>query len=435
MRRFKDCFQCAAAVCIIFALSNACSRHTANDLSVYGQGWSAVHADGSNSDYSPVPGARDLELAWSREFAGGAIYLGATSDDAGRVFVTTTAPGCHFYALRQATGETLWCSDQVNRSAVASAALLDRNSHVFLADNKAMRAFDIHGNVLWETSIAGFTLSAQFTPSGHVIFITHIGRIYVLRRDTGEHVLPPIELIPGATYDPDSADQPVLDCMRGTANCPSANTIAVDPRTGRFFFTFFAPGAPQAGIRAMQYREYPTPSITSIWTNDSLPGGSGSSPDISADGARLYVNDNVDSIHAIDTATGKTLWRYPIGWASGGSPSTSPEGIIMPTGGGPLMAIIDKGDHAELLWRKDEIRNRSIPTQAAGGVAYAAVSRGGAGNDLIVVDTLNGEVLDRVPLPGDTLFTVGTTVGLDGVVYVATIRGQLFALRPAGKGF
>lgn len=34
--------------------------------SVYASGWSAAHADASNSDYSPVSGANDLTLAWSR---------------------------------------------------------------------------------------------------------------------------------------------------------------------------------------------------------------------------------------------------------------------------------------------------------------------------------------------------------------------------------
>lgn len=418
----------AAASALVLGASATAAPPPAS--SAYGPSWSAAHADAANTDYLAVPGARDLELAWSRRFEGGSINLGATTDARGRVYVTTTAPGCHLYVLDQKTGETIWCSQAVNRSAVSSSALLDRDGRIYLSDNEAMVAFDGDGKVLWRTPIVGFTLSAQFTPQGHLIFVTHVGRIYVLRRDTGAPVLAPVELIPGATYDPRSADQPVRACMRGTEDCPAANTIAIDERTGRFFFTFWDKGAKQAGLRAMRYAEDPVPRITPLWTNDTLPGGSGSSPDLTADGTRLYVNDNLDSVHAVEAATGRAIWRFPIGWASGGSPSTSPEGIIIPTGGGPLMAIADRGDHAELLWRDDARDNRSIAAQAAGGLAYPAVARARGENDLTVVDVRTGAELDRVPLPGRTMFTVGTTFGLDGSVYVATILGQLFALRP-----
>ena len=38
--------------------------------SPYAPGWSAVHADGGNTDYSPVEGAADVALAWERHFEG-----------------------------------------------------------------------------------------------------------------------------------------------------------------------------------------------------------------------------------------------------------------------------------------------------------------------------------------------------------------------------
>jgi outer membrane protein assembly factor BamB len=122
----------------------------------------------------------------------------------------------------------------------------------------------------------------------------------------------------------------------------------------------------------MQITEDPVPSISPLWTNDALPGGSASSPDLSADGSRVYVNDNVDSVHALDTATGEEIWRFQIGFASGGSPSLSPDGI----------------------------------------------------------DTATGTELDREPLPGTTVFTVGTTVGPDGTACVPTFLGQLFGFHP-----
>jgi outer membrane protein assembly factor BamB len=397
----------------------------------YAPGWSAVHADASNTDYSPVEGAAQLRPKWRHRFDG-AINLGATIDPAGRVYVTESSndAGCHLHVLDGATGETIWCSDEVDRFAVASAALLDRDGRIFLADSEAMHAFDPDGGVLWETPIAGVPLSAQFTPEGRLIFITHIGHIHLLRRETGEPVIPAIELVPGATWVP--ADG-MTACLQGTASgCPSANTPAVDLRTGRLFFTFWEPGAPQAGIRAMQITENPSPAITPLWTNDALPGGSASSPDLSADGSRVYVNDNIDSVHALDAATGEEIWTFAIGFAPGGSPSLSPEGVLMPSGSatGVVMALQDVGESATLLWRRDTFVNRGIPTQAAGGLAYATVSAGGFRNDLVVLDTATGAELDREPLPGTTAFTVGTTIGPDGTVYVPSFLGELFAFAP-----
>ncbi|GAA3928837.1 hypothetical protein GCM10023085_07720 [Actinomadura viridis] len=396
------------------------------NLSAYGPGWSTAHADARNSDYSPVRGAKNLTQAWKRSFPG-SIYLGATNDAAGRVYVTTNGTGCHLHALDMATGNTVWCSGEVDERAIASSALLDREGHVYLADGEAMHAFDADGSVRWETPIVGTPLSAQFTPAGNLIFITHIGRVYVLDRATGQPILPPVELIPGA---PDNDD--TRACMRGTAECPAANTLAVDLATGRFFFTFWDKGAPSAGIRAMQLDEGAAPAIRPLWTVESLPGGSATSPDLSVDGSRVYVGDNEGGIHALATATGDRIWSHSTGYAAGGSPSLSPEGLIMPSGGGDgaLMAIRDMGDRAQQVWKKDGLTNRGIPTQAAGGVAYATVSTA-LGNDLVVVDTATGAELDRERIPGLSIFSVGTTVGPDGTVLVPTITGDLFAFRPA----
>lgn len=400
--------------------------------SAYAPGWATAHADTANTDYSPIEGARDLTLAWTREF-GAMINLGATADASGRVYVTTAATsGCRLHALDSRTGDTLWCSDAVGRLAVSSSPLLDRDGRIFLADGEAMRAFDSSGRVLWRTPIVGAPLSAQFTPAGHLIFTTLVGQIYVLRRDTGAPVLPAVELVPGARFDPSKG---AMACMRGTPECPSANTLAVDPKTGRIFFTFWSPGSPVAGVRAMLLQEGSAPSLVPLWTNDTLPGGSAASPDLSADGSRLYLTDNSGGLHALDAATGRTIWSFPLGYEAGGSASTSPEGLIMPAGGGKgvVAAVKDEGDKAFEVWRRDDLINRGIPTQAGGDVAYVAVSKTRQENELLVLDTRTGETLDREPLAGNTLFTVGTTVGPDGTVYVPAIRGQLFAFRPARK--
>ncbi|HEX2968828.1 MAG TPA: PQQ-binding-like beta-propeller repeat protein [Bacteroidales bacterium] len=435
MKWFFSAFS-AGVIAILFETNTALAQKDINNSSliqqerseIYGSGWFASHADGGNTDFSPINGPRNITLAWQRKFTG-TINLGPTCNDKGVVYVTTSGEGCHLFALDHKTGATIWCSDKVNRFAVASSALLDYEGRIFIADNEAMHAFDSTGMLLWETPIDGFPFSAQFTQTGRLIFITCIGKIYVLNRVTGENILSPIELVPNYRYD---KNMDVRACMRGTKDCPCANTLAFDSYTGRFYFTFWIPGTKQASLMAMQYSENPNPSIVTIWINNSLPGGSATSPDISFDGTKIYVNDNVGGLHALSAQTGKDIWTFNIGYEPGGSQSTSPEGLIMPAGGGNagLMCIADKGAYAEMFWRNDSLQNRGIATQSCCNLAYVTVRTDQLKNDLVVIDVCSGAEVDREHLPGKTIFTVGTTIGSDGNIYVPTFIGQLFAFRP-----
>jgi outer membrane protein assembly factor BamB len=403
--------------------------------SAYAESWSAVHADAANTDYSPVEVAADVGLVWEQRIEGTirigplpwTINLGPTVDPEGRMYLTSTAAGCHLRALDGATGELVWCDPDLDLFTVVSSPLLDRDGRLFVADGAGMHALDRDGGRSWDAPLDGVPLSAQFTPDGHLLFVTHVGTLYVLDRDDGAEVVPPVALAPGVTWTPDAG---MMACARGTEQCPSANTIAIDG-DGRVFFTLWSPGEPTAGLRAMRYTGGHDPAVTPLWTNGSLPGGSASSPVLSADGSRVYVTDNVDSVHALDAATGETVWSYPIGYASGGSLSLAPDGLLMPAGGGnsPVMGLRDAGSEAELVWRRDDLLNRGIATQTAGGRAYVTVDAGSFRNELVVVDTADGTELDREPMSGTSVFSVGTTVGPDGTVYVPTIVGGVHAFR------
>jgi outer membrane protein assembly factor BamB len=431
---FFNSIRLASIAAVLAGSSGAQPAHLKSqkrETGVYATGWSAVHADAANSDYHPQQGAADLKLAWSRTFKG-MINLGPTSDGAGRLFITSSGSGCRLHALDRATGRSIWCSDVVDKLAVASSPLVDRAGHLYVGDGTTMRSFDRAGGVHWKRLIVGVPLSAQFTPAGDLLFITHIGVIYVLDRSTGAPVVAPHALVEAPSFDPAEG---MIACMRGLASCPSANTPALDLRSGRFYFTFWTPGAPHSGIRAMRITPGPHPRLVEEWVNDSLPGGSASSPDLSADGKRLYLTDNMGGLHALDAATGASIWSVPIGYQAGGSVSTSPDGLILPAGGrgAALLAVRDQGRLGKIIWRKPGLNNFGIATQAAGFVAYPTVRTGNGTADLLVVDTRTGAQLDREQIPGKPYFTVGTTIDLDGTVYVPTIRGELHAFRPAKR--
>lgn len=406
------------------------SAGTTTTTSAYAPSWSAIHADGRNSDFAAVDGPRALEAAW-RYRSDGLITVGPTSDPQGRVYLTDNGGSCHLQALDGASGELLWCSDELDLGGAISSALVDREGHLYVADSEALHAFDRDGALRWESPIVGVPLSSQLTPEGHVVLVTNIGQVHVVDRATGEKVVPPRELIPGRGF---TLAESLWPCARGLPGCPSANTIAVHPDTGRIFLTWWEPGAPQASVRALDVdvdAEDPDAAIADAWSNDALPNGSGSSPTLSADGTHLYVTDGVDSLHALDVGTGDVVWSYRIGWNADGSPSVSPDGLVMPAGAGATLAVADEGDRGVLAWRRDDLVNLGIATQAVGDVAYVTLPREGREVDIAVVDTRDGTVLDRDPLEGAALFTVGTTLMPDGTVLVPTFAGTLHAFRPA----
>src|SRR5690606_11531226 len=139
------------------------------------------------------------------------------------------------------------CDPSLDLLTVVSSPLLDRDGRLFVADGAGMHALDRDGTRLWDAPLDGVPLSAQFTPDGNLVFVTHVGTVHVLDRDDGADVLEPVPMAPGTSWDGGG----LFACARGTEACPSANTIAVDD-DGRLFFTLWAPGAPAASLVAVQ---------------------------------------------------------------------------------------------------------------------------------------------------------------------------------------
>ncbi len=401
------------------------------------RGWPVIHHDNRNSDSSDTSGPAGVSPTF-HALQGKFIAAAATVGPEGNVYVGVgldlRGDPCHFFALDGATGDILWCSDRVNDAAIASSPTIDRDGNVYLGDNRAMHSFASDGRHRWQTPIVGFPLSAQFTPDGHLFFITHIGRIYALRRDTGEPVTEPYVLLPDLSYEPGFLDY--LDCGSGSSegNCPCANTPSIDLESGVFYFTLSRPGEGRTSLVAMRYVPGDPPRIEPLWENQALAGGSASSPDISGDGLRLYVNDSANHMLALSAEDGGTLWSFDLGYTPLGSACTSRSGVILPTGGigAPLVALRDAGDRAEILWERPDLESRGIAVQRGTDRAYVVAARAGGrlGIRLLVLDLATGQTLDEESVSATEFASVGTSMSEEGRVYVPGFSGGVWGFEP-----
>lgn len=397
-------------------------------------GWPAMHADAGNSDTSPVTGSRSISFDWSRPLgAPTATYASVAAT--GQIFLTTHSDnGCNLFSFQMESGRKRWCT-RLGPGVAASTPLVDTATNVYVGEDGAMNSFTELGQLRWRTVVSGTPLSAQFTADGNLLFVTHFGVVSVLDPQTGKEVVPSYQLIPAPTVDQAQnvplppAAQGLDACFLGGPECPVANPPAIDLETGRFYLTLWRPGRPTTELVAMRYANG---TLTEEWTSDVLPGGAASSPDLSADGTTIYVNDNEGALWALDAATGEPRWHHDIGYTAAGGPSTSADGLLIPAGGrdGHLLALRDLGDHAEVAWERRDLLHLGVPAQTAGGTGYTAVREGADGLAVVTFDTETGETLDQDTLPGATGFTVGTSIGPDGEVLTPTLLGELFVLTP-----
>ncbi|MFC4602351.1 PQQ-binding-like beta-propeller repeat protein [Rhodococcus kronopolitis] len=399
-------------------------------------GWPGAHADARSSNTSPADGPRTPSFAWSRPLLA-PTTSGPSVSAGGQVFVTTRAEhGCNLYSFELDSGRKRWC----NRLAPAVAAatpVVDRATNIYVGEDGAMNSFTELGQLRWRTIVSGTPLSAQFTGDGNLLFVTQFGVVSVLNPQNGREVVPSHQLIPAPTAAEGQnlplppADLGLDQCAFGGPECPVPAGPAIDLASGNFYLTLRLPDRDRASVVAMRYADG---ALTGLWSADVLDGGTSASPSLSADGTTVYAGDNKGTLWALDAATGQLRWSRPLGYPAAGTPSVSSDGLIIPAPGqgGHLLALRDRGDHAEVAWERRDLAPVGGPAQAGGAVGYTEVREGpdaSAPTSLLTFDTGTGETLDQDTLPGGGGPTTGTAIGPDGEVLTATALGELFVLR------
>jgi len=231
------------------------------------------------------------------------------------------------------------------------------------------------------------------------------------------------DILPWRTFPDDPA------CLSGGAlsDCAYLSAPAVDPVKNVIYNAMIRAGG-NTVIQALRYDEA-TYGLTSVWRRRSpVVEGLTSSPVLSADYSRLYIQDGVGKLIAVDTASGELLWTFPLGFVSEQPPVVNANGFIMPGGtqdqaaGYNFIGVIeDLGSSAQ--WSLQDTNFVPASSAAAGpDDRFVVTGRVGVGGPLQLLVVEPDGVFSASPWgaadPPDTL--KGLTVRQDGWVFVQT---------------
>ena len=396
-------------------------------------GWPAQYGNAANSSYSTVPGAGALRLEWRRSVKGDLAAQVALGSGSYLAINAQSAGGCSLMVWETANmARQRWCTRlwQVQGTgSPLSSPLFDGFDNLYVGQPGAMLSFPPTQWIRWRQPVIGMPTTPRILAPGQLLVITHLGQVLVFEAHNGR-VLATLDLVSGV--NPTDSNRGLADCQPARRGCPVAAAPAFSSANGIVVVNLWEPDAPAPVLVALRYRAGDPPSLTREWTTDAVGQGPISSPVLSADGSTVYVNGRDQRLWALNSADGKPKWSVPLDYLAQTPPSVTPDGLIV-AGGGPgakLVAIRDKGDHADVLWTRDDVAPLSATSRAGDGIAYTVAKDGDTGQALLVFDPADGHTVNNYPLPQATGWPVGVSVGHDRRVVTATSDGQVYGFAP-----
>lgn len=395
-------------------------------------GWPAQYADAANSSYTATAGARELKLDWTRSVKGdlgAAVALGSGGYLAANA---QTAGGCSLMVWENDNhGRQRWCTRLIQGGGFAGA-LFDGFDNLYVGQPGLIMSYPPTQWIRWRAQVIGMPMTPRLLGDNHLLVVTHLGQVLVFDAHRGVVAGNPIDLV--GDIDPTDSARGLADCARGGPECPVAAAPAYSPASGTIVVAVWQPGQPHPALTALRYQPDGTPMLSRVWTTDAVTAGPIAAPVLSPDGSTVYVNGRDRALWALNAADGSVKWSVPLGFLAQTPPTVAPGGLIL-SGAGPdtaLTAIRDDGEHAEVVWRREDVRPLTTAAQAGHDIAYTVVDDGEAHLSLLAFGTGDGGTVNSYPLPEATGFPVGVSVGPDRRVVVGTSDGQVYGFAPAG---
>jgi outer membrane protein assembly factor BamB len=400
-----------------------------------GEGWPAQYGDASNSSYTATSGATGLSLRWTRSVKGSLAAAPALSSRNWMALNAQTPGGCSLMEWENDhNGRQRWCTRLFQGGGI-SGPLFDGFDNLYVGQPGAILSFPPTQWIRWRRPVIGMPSTPRFLGHSQLLVVTHLGQVQVFDAHRGITVGNSIDLVDN--IDPADFTRGLSDCGPARAGCPVAAAPAFAAASGTVVLGLWQPGAPAAVLTALKYHPGQNPLLTREWTSDAVGAGVLASPVLSKDGSTIYVNGRDERLWALRSADGKPKWSVPLKFLAQTPPSVTPSGLIV-SGGGPdtrLVAFKDAGDHAQQVWRRNDVSPLSTSSLAGQGVGYVVVTggpgEGARGMSLLVFDPGSGRTLSNSPLPEATGYPVGVSIGRDRRVVTATSDGQVYSFAPS----
>jgi outer membrane protein assembly factor BamB len=395
------------------------------------EGWPAQYGDAANSSFTSTSGATGLTLRWTRSVKGSLAAAPALSSRNWLAANAQTPGGCSLMEWENDdNGRQRWCTRLFQGGGI-SGPLFDGVDNLYVGQPGAILSFPVTQWIRWRRPVIGLPSTPRILQNSQLLVVTHLGQVQVFDGHRGITVGNSVDLVDNV--DPTDFTRGLSDCAPARAGCPIAAAPAFSAASGMVVVGVWQPGAPAAVLAGLKYHPGQNPLLTREWTSAAVSAGVLASPVLSRDGSTIYVNGRDERLWALHAADGKPKWSVPLKFLAQTPPSVTPSGLIV-SGGGPdtrLVAFKDAGDHAQQLWRRDDVSPLSTSSLAGQGVGYAVVTggpgEGARGMSLLVFDPGNGHTVNSYPLPEATGYPVGVSIGHDRRVVTATSDGQVYS--------
>ncbi|WP_372512948.1 outer membrane protein assembly factor BamB family protein [Mycobacterium cookii] len=430
MRRWSSL---VSAIVLTVALASCGNTDSWVDT-VPAQGWPAQYGDAANSSYSPTAGSGRLALRWTRSVKGSLAASVSLSSRNWLAANAQTPGGCSLMEWENDdNGRQRWCT-RLYQGGGTSGPLFDGFDNLYVGQPGAILSFPVTQWIRWRRPVMGMPTTPRVLGHGQLLVATHLGQVQVFDGHRGVVVGNSVDLV--NDVDPSDFTRGLSDCATAQAGCPVAAAPAFSAATGMIVLSLWEPEAPAAVLVGLKYHPGQTPLLTREWTSSAVGDGVLASPVLSSDGSTVYVNGRDQRLWALNAADGKAKWSVPLKFLAQTPPSVTPGGLIV-SGGGPdtrLVAFKDAGNHAQEIWRRNDVSPLSTSSLAGQGVGYAVVTggpgQGERGMTLLAFEPGSGHTLNSYRLPEATGFPVGVSIGRDRRVVAATSDGQVYSFAP-----
>lgn len=393
-------------------------------------GWPAQYGDAANSSFTDVAGADALKLAWSRSVKGDLGAAAALGSGQYLAVNAQTPAGCSLMVWEVDNhARQRWCT-RLWQGGGGSSPLWDGFDNLYVGQPGAMLSFPPTQWIRWRQPVIGMPTTPRILAPDQLLVVTHLGQVLLFDAHRGTVIGTPLDLVEGV--DPADSQRGLADCRPARPRCPVAAAPAFAAKTGMVVVSVWQPGAPASVLVGLKYNPDRSPILSVAWTSDAVKAGTMASPVASADGSTVYVDGRDNRLWAIDAQNGEPKWSTPLKFLSQTPPSVGPRGDII-AGGGPdtqLVALRDRGDHADVIWTRDDVSPLTTSSRAGDSVAYTIVKDGEDGQALLVFDPADGRAVNTYPLPEALGFPVGVSIGHDRRVVTTTSAGQVYGFDP-----